>query len=251
LRITPTTYITKDYDIQLHGFWTGEQVDGLMVVAALLDSISSTPDTAKIDYVAFEGWIESSSSDRLRYSSHCSSRFAFSNLNDDFFTSISTTLKQITDYDNYQNSSDVNELTYGVPTEFLYVAPAGGSIAKHASNETAFPWRDATYLFVVCARYMNSYKNAYNFAEEWIVSTMSTLEPYLSDKSFINFPDNNLANWQTAYYGDNYPRLQTIKTKYDSNNIFKFTFSIEPSSSTDSVEKKLKIQMKNSENKTL
>jgi len=91
---------------------------------------------------------------------------------------------------------------------------------------------------------MNDYENAENFVEEWIVSTMSTLEPYLSDKSFINFPDNNLANWQTAYYGDNYAKLQAIKSKYDPNDIFNFKFSIEPSSSITSMKDNLNVKIK-------
>jgi len=227
LRITPVTYITKDYYIQLHGFWTGEQVDGLMVVAKLLDKISVTPTQAKVDYVSFEGWIESSASDRLRYSSHCSSRFAFDTLSKGFFDAISTTLEDMISYDNYADPTDEDELTYGNPTEFLFIAPAGGAISNHAIGDTAFPWRDATYLFVVCARYMNDYENAYDFVEKWIVSTMDTVEPFLSDKSFINFPDNNLVNWQNAFYGDNYARLQSVKGKYDPNNIFRFKFSIE------------------------
>jgi len=238
LRITPITYITKDYYIQLHGFWTGEQIDGLMVAAKLLDSISDTPAEAKIDYVSFEGWIESSASDRTRYASHCSSRFAFSKLSSQFFSTISTTLQQLIDYDDYADATNEDELTNGIPTEFLFIAPAGGAISNHASDESAFPWRDATYLFVVCARYMNDYENAYNFVENWIVSTMSSLEPYLSDKSFINFPDNNLANWQTAYYGNNYARLQTVKARYDPDNIFKFKFSIEQPSITAETDQK-------------
>jgi hypothetical protein len=251
LRITPVTYITKDYYIQLHGFWTGEQVDGLMVVAKLLDKISVTPATAKIDYVPFEGWIESSASDRLRYASHCSSRFAFDSLSDDFFSSISTTLQEMIDYDNYADPTNEDELTYGIPTEFLFIAPAGGAISEYASNATAFPWRDATYLFVVCERYMSDYENSHNFVEEWIVSTMATMEPFLSDKSFINFPDNNLANWQASFYGDNYQQLQTVKAKYDPNNVFNFQFSIEQpaTASNDDKTVEMKAKPKSKENK--
>ena len=85
LRLQPATYLTQDYYVGLHGFWTGEQTAGLLVLAEILTLIDLTPATAKIDYVHFEGWIESSASDRTRYSSQCKSRWALEELEDEFF----------------------------------------------------------------------------------------------------------------------------------------------------------------------
>lgn len=36
---------------------------------------------------------------------------------------------------------------------------------------------------------------------------------------YRNYPDINFENWETAYYGENYKRLQEIKRKYDSHNV--------------------------------
>ncbi|MFC0623936.1 BBE domain-containing protein [Kribbella deserti] len=53
--------------------------------------------------------------------------------------------------------------------------------------------------------------------------------------SYINYPDLDLADpawntsgvpWQTLYYGDNYPRLQRIKAKWDPRNVFHHSMSI-------------------------
>ena len=45
-------------------------------------------------------------------------------------------------------------------------------------------------------------------------------------QQYRNYPDINLENWASAYYGDNYSRLQKVKTKYDPGNIFRYEQSI-------------------------
>jgi len=233
-RLTPDSWLSLDYSVGLHGFWTGEQVDGLMVLAKVLDEINETPTSAKIDYVPFEGWIDHSSTDRTRYSSHCSSRFSFNKFEPTFFDRLSKgtiDMKSFTDY----NIDDENESTYGIPSFFLFIAPAGGAISNHAKDETVFPWRDSKYFFATCVRWMNDYDNVKEFSENWLMELMDDLETngHLSDKSFVNFPDNNIENWEEAYYGDNYEKLRQIKAKYDPNNYFSYRYSIQSIDESD------------------
>ncbi|MEP7254255.1 MAG: FAD-binding oxidoreductase [Ferruginibacter sp.] len=44
---------------------------------------------------------------------------------------------------------------------------------------------------------------------------------------YRNYPDINFSNWQTAYYGNNYNRLQQVKKKYDPQNIINHPQSIQ------------------------
>ena len=45
-------------------------------------------------------------------------------------------------------------------------------------------------------------------------------------KHYRNYPDIDLPNWQQAYYGDNYARLQGLKRKYDPDNVFQHPQSV-------------------------
>jgi len=43
---------------------------------------------------------------------------------------------------------------------------------------------------------------------------------------YRNYPDVNFQNWESAYYAQNYARLQQLKKKYDPNNLFRFEQSV-------------------------
>ncbi|RLU99136.1 FAD-linked oxidase [Streptomyces griseocarneus] len=61
----------------------------------------------------------------------------------------------------------------------------------------------------------------------------------VSDGSYINYPDRDLADpqwntsgvpWHALYYKGNYPRLQRVKARWDPRDVFRHAMSIEPPS---------------------
>ena len=46
------------------------------------------------------------------------------------------------------------------------------------------------------------------------------------DKQYRNYPNIDFPNWEQAYFGKNYKKLQNIKAKYDANDIIKHEQSI-------------------------
>jgi FAD/FMN-containing dehydrogenase len=64
-------------------------------------------------------------------------------------------------------------------------------------------------------------------AQAWIAEFSQALRPYVNG-AYVNVPNVGMADWETAYWGSNYPRLRQIKAKYDPGNVFQYEQSISP-----------------------
>ena len=62
----------------------------------------------------------------------------------------------------------------------------------------------------------------------WVNDFYAAMRPYASGQAYQNYIDSGLKTWRTAYYGDNWKRLQRIKRAYDPDNLLAFKQGITP-----------------------
>ena len=122
------------------------------------------------------------------------------------------------------------------------MATYGGQVNAVKSGTTASAQRDCI-LDVACNTgwaddegEVASLNWVRNFYKELFVSTGDVPLPNGHNGGcMINHPDTDLADqkwngsgvpWSTLYYGNNYPRLQQVKQKWDPNNVFHHALSI-------------------------
>ncbi|MDT3446290.1 FAD-binding oxidoreductase [Pseudofrankia sp. BMG5.37] len=103
----------------------------------------------------------------------------------------------------------------------------GGAIGRVGPAETAFVHRDA----IASIQYFGGYPagasaEVVDANGRWLRDTVAAAAPHVSAQAYQNYIDPELTDWAQAYYGANLPRLRTVKTHYDPDNLFRFPQSI-------------------------
>ncbi|TDW21710.1 FAD-binding oxidoreductase [Kribbella kalugense] len=93
----------------------------------------------------------------------------------------------------------------------LNFTPMGGAYNRVPVDATAFPHRTERFLLEHASPDQAAVRRSW-----------STAHPHASGRVYPNFPDPDLTDWQTPYHGPNYPRLVSIKDKYDPDGVFHF-----------------------------
>jgi FAD/FMN-containing dehydrogenase len=101
---------------------------------------------------------------------------------------------------------------------------AGGAVARVPADATAFVHRSALHYVSVISLWQEDSAGAANVA--WADGLAGALGPHLTGEVYQNYADTGLADWATAYYGANYPRLQQVKRRYDADDFFRHEQSI-------------------------
>jgi len=101
----------------------------------------------------------------------------------------------------------------------------GGAVNDVKSGATAFPHRSMCYSLQY-QTYWNQ-ESAATDAFAWIRDAFAVIDPHTERKSYRNYCDLDLTDWQRRYFAENYPRLQAIKVALDPRNLFRFPQSIE------------------------
>ena len=99
----------------------------------------------------------------------------------------------------------------------------GGAVADKGQYDTAFFFRDASYIALLQSVWEEDRYESVNI--EWVDKNFPLLAKATAG-SYINFPYGNLKDYMRAYYGGNAARLRRVKHMYDPCNVFCFQQSI-------------------------
>lgn len=112
----------------------------------------------------------------------------------------------------------INERAQGSLYTAITFYGLGGAIADVEKDETAFYYRDASFILGFQSVWENPKYGAIN--NEWVLERFNVLTTY-TDGSFINFPIVQ-DDYEKNYYGANLEALKAVKRKYDPEGIFNF-----------------------------
>ncbi|WP_020560032.1 FAD-binding oxidoreductase [Thiofilum flexile] len=110
----------------------------------------------------------------------------------------------------------------------LQINTMGGAINKTGKAKTAaYPHRAYNFL----GEFQVYYQTAKDTPKAEALA--NTIQKQLSTAGitahYRNYPDISLVNWEQAYYGDSYPRLQRLKQQLDPHNRIRHPQSIKAS----------------------
>ena len=102
-----------------------------------------------------------------------------------------------------------------------------GAVSRVPVDATAFPHRTEGYNLVILSEWMEPAISGPCI--EWARETYGTMGRFLGSGRYVNYlGDDEPGDPAAAAYGSNYPRLQTIKRKYDPENLFHMNLNIRP-----------------------
>ena len=94
----------------------------------------------------------------------------------------------------------------------------GGKVASLAPDATAFPHRAALYT----VQYTGTFDDGRDPApiDAYVRGFRAAMTRHWGDHAYVNYADASLGDPDTAYYGDNLPKLRAIKKKFDPTGFF-------------------------------
>jgi FAD/FMN-containing dehydrogenase len=94
----------------------------------------------------------------------------------------------------------------------------GGAVAQVPRDATAFVHRTSLFYASIISLWERDSQTDANLA--WTDEIAAAVRPFLTGEVYQNYADEDLQDWSAAYYGANYPRLQDVKSRYDSSDFF-------------------------------
>jgi len=108
----------------------------------------------------------------------------------------------------------------------IFVASLGGAMARVPASATAFGGRDAHYVMNVHGRWSDPADDAR--VRDWARAAFLEAARYATGSGYVNFLTEDEGERVAATYGSNYPRLQSLKRRFDPENLFRVNLNIAP-----------------------
>jgi len=110
-----------------------------------------------------------------------------------------------------------------------HMYPIDGAAHDVANEDTAWPFRDATWSQVIVG--VDADPANAGALREWAVGYEEAIRPYSTGGPYSNFMMDEGHDRVKATYGGHYDRLAQIKAKYDPDNTFRINQNIVPAAS--------------------
>jgi FAD/FMN-containing dehydrogenase len=117
-----------------------------------------------------------------------------------------------------------------IPTVFSLgeIVLWGGAVSRVGADETAFPERDARFLFNLVSIWEDAADD--ERCQAWPREFHAALDPFGTGGVYVNFLSEEGDERVRAAYGpEKYARLASLKAKYDPDNFFHLNQNISPS----------------------
>jgi FAD/FMN-containing dehydrogenase len=108
----------------------------------------------------------------------------------------------------------------------MHLYPIDGAVQQVGPGETAWSARDATWSMVIAA--IDPDPARAGDLAAWAKAYWEAVHPYTLGGAYVNFMMEEGQERVRATYGANYPRLASIKRKYDPDNLFRVNQNIRP-----------------------
>jgi FAD/FMN-containing dehydrogenase len=108
----------------------------------------------------------------------------------------------------------------------IFIAQLGGAMARVKPSATAFAGRDARYIMNVHGRWSDPRDD--ERVRTWARRVFSAAAAHGTGGGYVNFLTDDEGERVAAAYGENYPRLQAVKKRYDPSNLFRVNLNIAP-----------------------
>ncbi|HJQ61462.1 MAG TPA: BBE domain-containing protein, partial [Burkholderiales bacterium] len=106
----------------------------------------------------------------------------------------------------------------------IFIGLIAGAANRVPGDATAWSGRDAKFVMNVHARWDEAKQD--RPCIDWARTFFAASKPYASAGAYVNFMTADESDRVAAAYGANYPRLASIKKRYDPDNVFRMNQNI-------------------------